>query len=98
STLLIYIGITLITSFLSGIYPAFILSSFKPVSVLKGLFKASPQGINLRKGLVIFQFSLSIALIASTAIVYFQLGYMLNKNLGFKQEQMLVIDFNYDPQ
>ncbi|WP_103068884.1 ABC transporter permease [Aquimarina sediminis] len=88
----------LFTGLLSGSYPALILSGFRPVSVLKGVFRTSPQGANLRKGLVIFQFSLSIALIASTAIVYFQLGYLLNKNLGFDQEKMLVLDFNYDDQ
>tara|TARA_R110000868_G_scaffold4211_8_gene26524 strand:- start:1970 stop:4372 length:2403 start_codon:yes stop_codon:yes gene_type:complete len=92
----LYFGTALITGLFSGSYPAFILSSFKPVSVLKGVFRTSQQGVNLRKGLVIFQFSLSIALIASTVIVYFQLGYMLNKNLGFNREHQLVIDFNYD--
>ena len=97
-TLLLYISTALITGILAGIYPAFILSGFTPVGVLKGVFRASPKGATLRKGLVVFQFSLSIALIASTAIVYFQLGYMLNKNLGFDREQMLVIDFNYDSE
>ncbi|NJB70233.1 putative ABC transport system permease protein [Saonia flava] len=94
--LLLYFGTALITGLLAGSYPAFVLSSFKPVSVLKGLVSSSQQGISLRKGLVVFQFSLSIALIASTVIVYFQLGYMLDKNLGFDREQQLVIDFNYD--
>ncbi len=97
-TLLMYIITVLLTGFLSGVYPAFILSSFKPAHVLKGIFKTSPKGTTLRKGLVVFQFSLSIALIASTAIVYSQLGYMLNKNLGFNRAHMLVIDFNYDQQ
>ncbi len=96
NALLLYFGTAIITGLLAGSYPAFILSSFKPASVLKGLVNSSQQGVNLRKGLVIFQFSLSIALIASTVIVYFQLGHMLNKNLGFDREQQLVIDFNYD--
>ncbi len=98
TTLSLYFGIALITGLLAGSYPAFVLSSFKPSSVLKGIFRTSQKGTSLRKGLVVFQFSLSIALIASTVIVYFQLGYMLNKNLGFDREKQLVIDFNWDGQ
>lgn len=98
TTMMIYLTTALITAFLAGTYPALVLSGFKPASVLKGVFKTSSKGVRLRKGLVVFQFSLSIALIASTAIVYFQLNYMLDKNLGFDREQMLVIDFNYDQQ
>ena len=95
-TLILYGVAAFVTGILAGIYPAFILSGFTPVGVLKGVFRTSPHGASLRRGLVVFQFSLSIALIASTAIVYFQLSYMLNKNLGFDREQMLVLDFNYD--
>ena len=94
----LYFTMALLTGLLAGSYPAFVLSSFKPVSVLKGVFRNSQKGNSLRKGLVIFQFSLSIALIASTVIVYFQLGFMLDKNLGFDREQQLVIDFNWDGQ
>ncbi|GAA4275100.1 ABC transporter permease [Aquimarina gracilis] len=97
-TMIIYFATVLCTGFLAGMYPAFILSGFKPASVLKGIFRTSPKGAVLRKGLVIFQFSLSIALIASTVIVYSQLEYMLNKSLGFNREHMLTVDFNYDAQ
>ncbi len=96
SMLLLYFGAAILTAFLSGSYPAIVLSGFKPASVLKGIFKTSQQGVNLRKGLVIFQFSLSIALIASTVVVYHQLGFMLNKDLGFDRERQLILDFNWD--
>ena len=66
------------------------------MSVLKGAFRTSTQGTNLRKGLVVFQFSLSIAMIASTVIVYHQLGFMLSKDTGFDKEQQLILDFNWD--
>lgn len=98
ATMPLYIVTVIVTGILSGSYPAIILSGFKPINVLKGIFKTSPKGVNLRKSLVVFQFTLSIALIASTAIVYYQLDYLLNKNLGYDQEHMLVIDFNYDEQ
>lgn len=94
--LLFFFGTALLTALFSGGYPALILSGFKPISILRGTYKKSPQGANLRKGLVIFQFSLSIALIASTIIVYNQLGYMFNKDMGFDKEQQLVLDFNWD--
>ncbi|MEH6680568.1 MAG: ABC transporter permease [Sediminicola sp.] len=98
TTLVVYTATVLVTGLAAGTYPAFVLSNFKPVSVLKGSFGNSTKGAVLKKSLVVFQFSLSIALIASTAIVYFQMGYLLNKNLGFNRERMLVIDFNYDNQ
>ncbi|MGK9117351.1 ABC transporter permease [Olivibacter jilunii] len=83
---------------LAGSYPALVLSGFKPITILRGVFRTSPKGVLLRKGLVIFQFSLSIALIAGTVIVVSQLDHLQNKNLGFKKNHMLVIDFNYDEQ
>lgn len=95
-TLFLYFGITLFTGLLAGSYPALVLSGFKPISVLKGAFRTSPQGTNLRKGLVVFQFSLSIAMIASTVVVYHQLGFMLKKDTGFDKEQQLILDFNWD--
>ncbi|HWA32751.1 MAG TPA: ABC transporter permease [Cyclobacteriaceae bacterium] len=80
----------------AGSYPSFVLSAFSPVSVLKGISKSGRSGVNLRRGLVIFQFSLSIALIAGTMVVYFQMSHILNKDLGFDKEQMLNLDYNYD--
>lgn len=81
---------------IAGSYPAFVLAGFNPVLILKGIQRSASGGINLRRALVVFQFSLSIALIAGTMIVYIQMSYMLDKDLGFDKEQMVVLDFNYD--
>jgi len=90
--LLAAIGIGL----LAGIYPAWVLSSFKPISVLKGRFSTGAKGIVLRKTLVVSQFTISIALIIGTIIVYNQMNYMRNRNLGFSKDQMMVIDTQGD--
>lgn len=82
---------------LAGIYPALVLSSFKPASVLKGRFATGTRGVFLRKGLVVTQFAISIALIIGTIIVSLQMHYMHNKDLGFSKNQMLVIDTHGDP-
>lgn len=79
-------------SLLSGIYPAFVMSSFKPVMVLKGKLKSSSSGLSLRKGLVILQFTIAVALMIGTWTVYNQMEYMQNKDLGFNIDQTLVIE------
>ncbi len=89
-------SLSILIGIIAGFYPSLILSSFKPVSVLKGRFSTSTNGLMLRKGLVVFQFVISIALIAGTIIVYTQLNYMRNKDLGFSKEQELIINTNFD--
>ena len=82
---------------LAGIYPALILSSFKPSIVLKGRFATSNRGNMLRKGLVFVQFTLSIGFIIATIVVYNQLKYMREQDLGFDKQQMMIIDTEGDP-
>jgi putative ABC transport system permease protein len=86
------LAIILVIGILAGIYPALFLSSFKPAVVLKG--KLAP-GMNssgsLRRGLVVFQFAISIVLMIGTYTVYDQLSFMKNKSLGFQKDNMLVI-------
>lgn len=94
--ILAVIGSALIVGILAGIYPSLILTNFKPALVLKGIFRNSPFGITARKGLIVLQFALSVALLASTAIVYSQLNHLRNRDLGFRKEQMLIIDFGGD--
>lgn len=75
----------------SGLYPAFAMSSFKPISVLRGSFYGNKKGILLRKGLVIFQFTASIALLIGTAVVFLQIRHMRNIDLGVNIDQSVAI-------
>ena len=91
----ILLSITFFAGILSGSYPAFVLSKFKPTQTLKGSFKTSSKGIVLRKGLVIVQFLISIVLIISTMIVFNQLNYMRDMELGFDKERVIFIPTRY---
>ncbi|MEM6766445.1 MAG: ABC transporter permease [Bacteroidota bacterium] len=91
--LLIILGLILGVGLLSGSYPAFYLSGFMPTQVLKGVKKSShgSEIVGIRKGLVIFQFALSSGLIIGTAIIYNQMDFLRNKNLGFDKEQLILV-------
>ena len=87
--IMLMLGLVVLVSLLSGSYPAFVLSSFRPVLVLKGKFGNNSKGVFLRKGLVIFQFSISITMIISTWMVYKQLNYVHKKDVGYDKAQVV---------
>ncbi len=84
-------AIALVCGMLAGIYPAFVLSSFKPAKVIKGTLSTGASGIWMRRGLVVVQFAVSITLLIGTGAVFNQLRYMQNERLGFSGEQVMVL-------
>ncbi|OGU60102.1 MAG: hypothetical protein A2V66_10445 [Ignavibacteria bacterium RBG_13_36_8] len=90
------IGIVLFIGLVSGSYVAFVLSSFKPVNTLKGVLKTSGSGKFVRKGLVVFQFVLSIVIIFSTLTVREQMKFIKEQDLGYKSDEIMVIPLNKD--
>jgi putative ABC transport system permease protein len=89
--ILAMVSLMFITGIVAGIYPAFFLASFNTIKVLKGAASKGSQRNQLRSSLVVFQFFVSIALIIATIIVYQQLYFMQNKNLGYDKEQVLFL-------
>lgn len=87
---------TLLLGVFSGSYPALLLSGYNPISILRGSFKTSTKGVLLRKGLVVFQFTISIIMIIGTTIVYDQLQLLRNADKGFDTEQIVTLNIG-DP-
>ena len=95
-TIAVFVGVVLVCGLAAGSYPAFFLSAFQPATVLKGASSRGTGSNALRRGLVVFQFTTSIVLIAATVVVFKQLEYTRNKNLGFDRENILVVQLT-DP-
>ena len=95
SILPILIALPFVVGLIAGSYPAFYLSAFKPIEVLKGKLQQGSKRAGLRSMLVIFQFATSIFLIIGTIIIFRQLNFIQTKNLGFNKEQVLIIDDAY---
>jgi putative ABC transport system permease protein len=88
------IAFAMLTGFLSGSYPALMLSRFKPVLLLKGLKFHNKSHLSLRKGLVVFQFTISVIMIVATIVLFLQVRYLNTTNLGFNKDLLVVIDVN----
>lgn len=96
-TLMVMAALLIVMSILAGFYPAFSLSAFSPIEVLRGRFAHSGKGFRLRQGLVVFQFFISSILIIGTLVIMNQLRYMQSRNLGFNAEQVIVLDARRAP-
>ncbi len=93
-SVLLLIGIILFTGLVGGSYPAFYLSGFKPVGILKGALSKASGNITLRRTLVVLQFSISMVMLICTWVVYSQLNYVRKRDLGFSQDQLMTVIVN----
>jgi putative ABC transport system permease protein len=92
--ILIVLGIGVITGLIGGSYPAFYLSAFRPVNVLKGTLSKASGNVSLRRTLVVIQFSISMIMLICTWVVYRQLSYLRNRDLGFDKSQVMTVIVN----
>ena len=84
-------AVTILLGFLSGIYPAFVISGFKPAGILKGSFKSGTKGVLLRKSLLVSQFSITIVLVSGIIVINSQMSYIKHKDLGFNKDELLFL-------
>src|SRR5690606_21032323 len=83
---------------LSGLYPALVITGFKPMNILRGNFRTSGKGTWLRKSLVIFQFTISIVLVIGTAVIMKQVQYIQAKKLGYDKDQVVMLPLDRKTQ
>src|SRR5207302_8157455 len=93
---LFFVGFILFTGFIAGSYPAFYLSSYKPVKVLKGTFKAAHALVTPRKVLVVLQFTFAIALIICTIIITHQINYAQERDSGYDKDKLVYVNIQGD--
>ncbi len=92
--LFVLLAVTLFTGLIGGSYPALYLSGFKPISILKGSLSKASGNVNLRRTLVVLQFSISMVMLICTWVVYSQLSYLRKKDLGFNKAQVMTVIVN----